>query len=68
VTLKNEINTINTVKTGSMRNSLKMQNNNRNKHQIFVAKGIPGRNLAVIFRISSNLCLLAQQMQAEAGR
>lgn len=55
-------------KTTSTLTSLKMQNNTRNNHQIFVTKSIPGPNPAEIFRISSNQCLVVQQMPAEADR
>ncbi len=68
MTLKNERNTTNTGKTGNMLNNLKMQNSIRNNLQILVAKIIPGHNPAMIFPISSNPCLVVQQMPAEAGR
>ena len=67
-TLKNEKNTINTEKTGSRRNSLKMQNEIRNNHPIFTASSIPGHNPAGIFRISSSPCLAVLQTPVEADR
>ncbi len=55
-------------RTGNMQGSLKMQNNIRPNHQIFVDKNILRRNPAVIFQISSNPCLVGRQMPAKAVR